>query len=56
MAEFDYRPTACKKTYRMVVIRKNLHVRDKQGRLLDDYRYFFYLTNDRESSAAEIVF
>ena len=56
VAEFDYQPTACKKTYRMVVIRKNLHVRDKQGRLLDDYRYFFYITNDRESSAAEIVF
>jgi hypothetical protein len=56
VAEFDYRPTACKKAYRLVVIRKNLHVRDKQGRLLDDYRYFFYITNDRESSASEIVF
>jgi hypothetical protein len=56
VAEFDYQPTACKKTYRMVVIRKNLHVRDKQGRLLNDYRYFFYLTNERELSAAEVVF
>jgi hypothetical protein len=56
VAEFDYQPTACQKAYRLVVIRKNLHVRDKQGRLLDDYRYFFYITNDRESSAAEIVF
>jgi len=24
VAEFDYRPTKCKKTYRMVVVRKNL--------------------------------
>ena len=56
VAEFDYRPTACKKSYRLVVIRKNLRVRDKQGRLFDDYRYFFYITNDRESSAAQIVF
>jgi hypothetical protein len=56
VAEFDYQPTACKQAYRLVVIRKNLHVRDRQGRLLDDYRYFFYLTNDRESSATEIVF
>jgi hypothetical protein len=56
VAEFDYRPTACKKAYRLVVIRKNLHVRDKQGRLLDDYRYFFYISNDRESSTSEIVF
>ena len=56
VAEFDYRPTACKKTYRLIVIRKNLRVRDQQGRLFDDYRYFFSITNDRESSAAEIVF
>src|SRR5262249_31874489 len=26
VAEFDYRPTACRKTYRMVVLRKNLSV------------------------------
>ena len=24
--------------------------------LFDDYRYFFYLTNDRESSTSEIVY
>jgi hypothetical protein len=56
VAEFDYRPVACKKTYRMVVIRKNLRVRDAQGVLFEDYRYFFYITNDRQSTAAEIVF
>ena len=56
VAEFDYRPTACRKTYRMVVIRKNLRVRDEQGQLFDDYRYFFYITNDRQSSADAIVF
>ena len=26
VAEFDYRPTACNKTYRMIVVRKNLSV------------------------------
>lgn len=56
VAEFDYRPTACKKTYRLIALRKNLRVRDEQGQLFDDYRYFFYLTNDRESTPAEIVF
>lgn len=56
VAEFDYRPTACRKTYRMIVIRKNLRVRDEQGRLFDDYRYFFYITNDRQSTPQEIVF
>jgi hypothetical protein len=55
VAEFDYRPAACKKTYRMVVIRKNLTI-SEDGRLFDDYRYFFYLTNDRDSSTSQIVF
>lgn len=56
VAEFDYRPTACKKTFRLIVLRKNLRVRDEQGQLFDDYRYFFYITNDRQSTPAEIVF
>ena len=57
VAEFDYRPTACRRTYRMIVIRKNLEVSEpKQDRLFADYRYFFYLTNDRQSAAEEIVF
>jgi hypothetical protein len=56
VAEFAYRPVACRQTYRMIVIRKNLAVEQGQQRLFDDYRYFFYLTNDWESSPAEIVF
>ena len=56
VAEFSYRPVACQKAYRMVVIRKNLAVEQGEQRLFDDYRYFFYLTNDWESSPAEIVF
>jgi hypothetical protein len=56
VAEFEYRPTACRKSYRLVVIRKNLSVEKGEQVLFDDYRYFFYLTNDRVSSAAAIVF
>ena len=58
VAEMPYRPVACRNTYRLVAVRKNLVVNDpRQGRLFDDdYRYFFYLTNDWESTAAEIVF
>ncbi len=59
VAEFDYQPTACQKTYRMVVVRKNLsRERFKEGQkvFFNDYRYFFYITNDRTSSAAAIVF
>jgi len=56
VAEFDYQPTACEKTYRMIVIRKNLSVEKGENVLFDDIRYFFYITNDRESTAEEIVF
>jgi hypothetical protein len=57
VAEFNYRPTACRKTYRLIVVRKNLVVEKGQQVLFDDdYRYFFYLTNDRRSTPAAIVF
>ena len=56
VAEFDYRPVACQKTYRMIVVRKNLTVHKGEQWLFDDYRYFFYLTNDRRSTPAEIVY
>jgi hypothetical protein len=46
VAEFAYQPTACKKIYRMVVVRKNLSVGKGQNLLFDDVRYFFYITND----------
>jgi hypothetical protein len=54
-AQFDYRPTACSKTYRIVVLCKNLTVSRGENMLFDDVRYFFYITNDRTSSAKEIV-
>jgi hypothetical protein len=55
VAEFNYRPTHCQKTYRMVVVRKNLTVEKGESRLFDDVRYFFYITNDREMTLQEIV-
>jgi hypothetical protein len=56
VAEMPYRPTACKNTYRLIVVRKNLSVEKGELRLFDDYVYFYYLTNDWTSSAATIVF
>ena len=56
VAEFEYRPTACGKSYRMVVVRKNLSVQRGQQRLFQDCKYFFYISNERESSVSEIVF
>jgi hypothetical protein len=56
VAEFPYRPTACGKDYRMVAVRRNITKEKGEQALFDDVRYFFYITNDRESTAAEIVF
>jgi hypothetical protein len=56
VAEFSYTPTACRQPYRMVVVRKNISVEKGEERLFDEIHYFFYVTNDRETAAAEVVF
>jgi hypothetical protein len=56
IAEFDYQPVACKKSYRMIVLRKRLATDEGQMRLFEEYRYFFYITNDRDMPAEEVVF
>jgi hypothetical protein len=53
VAEFTYRPTACRKEYRMVVVRKNLSVEKGERHLFDTVVYFFYLTNDWVSAAED---
>jgi len=55
VAEFDYRPTACCRSYRVVALCKNLAMEKGQAMLFDDLKYFFYITNDRASPAEEIV-
>jgi Transposase DDE domain group 1 len=56
VAEFEYQPVACKKSYRMIVLRKRVGIDKGQMRLFEEYRYFFYITNDREMTAEEVVF
>jgi len=56
VAEIDYRPGRCQKSYRMVVLRKNLTVERGEVALFDDIRYFFYITNDRTMSPSEGVY
>jgi hypothetical protein len=56
VADFEYRPAACRRSYRLVVVRKNLSEEKGERVLFDTYRYFFYITNDRVSTAAEVVF
>lgn len=56
VAEFSYRPTKCKKDYRVVVVWKDLAVSRGQKRLFDDTKCFFYITNDWDSCAEDVVF
>jgi Transposase DDE domain group 1 len=55
VAEFDYRPVACRKSYRVVVLRKRLGIDKGSVRLREEYRYFFFITNDRATPADQIV-
>src|SRR5262249_31205568 len=56
VAEFNYQPTACRKAYRMVVVKKNISVEKGERLLFDRIVYFFYLTNDWVSDADAMVF
>jgi hypothetical protein len=56
VAEFAYRPTACRRSYRVIVLRKLVATVKGEAVLSQEYRYFFYITNDREATAAEVVF
>lgn len=56
VAEFEYRPVACRKSYRMVVIRKNITRTKGEQALFDEVRYFFYITNERDWTPDKIVF
>ena len=53
VAEFRYRPTACRKEYRIVVVRKDLQISGGQRKLFEnEQRYFFYITNEWERTRA----
>jgi hypothetical protein len=56
VAEFEYRPVACKQAYRVIVLRKKLVVEKGQLWLFEPDRYFSYITNDRTTPPSDIVF
>ena len=49
-------PVACDRSYRLIVLRKLLGTDQGQMRLFEEYRYFFYITNDRVTPADQVVF
>jgi Transposase DDE domain group 1 len=56
VAEVVYQPTACHRTYRLIIVRQTIMVEKGQMRLLDEVRYRFFLTNDRKATSRELVF
>lgn len=54
-AEFEYKPRRAKGTYRIVVLRKLVQEERGQVCLGVDFTYFFYVTNDRKLTQAEVV-
>ena len=55
VVEFSYRPGKCKRDYRVVALRKNISVERGENVLFSEYRYFFYITNDGDMTADEII-
>jgi hypothetical protein len=55
VTEFNYQPGKCGRSYRLVVVRKNLSVQRGEMVLLEDIKYFFYLTNHSAYRTEQIV-
>lgn len=55
LTEFDYQPGKAGRAYRMIVLRKTILEERGQVCLGTNVRYFFYITNDRELSPAQVV-
>ena len=55
VAEFNYQPGKCKRSYRVVALRKNISKMKGEQVLFDEIRYFFYITTRTDLSTAEVV-
>ena len=56
VAEFEHSPGRAQKSYRMIVLRKKLIEERGQLCLGTSVRYFFYVTNDPDLTAEQVVF
>lgn len=56
-AELAYRPHKCRRSYRLIILRKTIRVERGQQHLFDQIRYLFYITNARADglTSAEVV-
>ena len=55
VAEMEYQPGKCSRAYRLIVLRKNITVKKGEQVLIDEIRYFFYITNRTDYTPLEIV-
>jgi Transposase DDE domain group 1 len=55
VASFDYRPGACSRAYRVVVVRQQIDVERGGQKVGEQVRYRFLITNERDWSEAEVV-
>jgi len=55
IVHLTYQPGKCKKTYRLIILRKTFDVVKGDMNLFEDVRYFFYITNDWKRSAQEMI-
>jgi len=55
LASLSYRPVKCKKTYRLIILKKHLQI-TKGGAIIDhQIRYFFYITNDQTTPEGQLI-
>lgn len=55
VAQIDYQPLKCERSYRLVILRKNLSVQRGEQELFEEIRYFFYITNRKDLKVKEVV-
>jgi hypothetical protein len=56
VAEIEYTPARyCSRAYRLIIVRKNISVEKGEEALIDEVRYFFYITNRDDLETKEVV-
>lgn len=55
LCEFLYRPGNCRQDYRVIALRKNISHERGDNVLFEQFRYFFYITNDLTMTPAQVV-
>jgi hypothetical protein len=55
VAEFDYQPGKCARPYRVVAVRKNISRARGEQALIEEIRYFFYITTRTDLTPAQVV-